>query len=251
VNHRQIRDDASERSWLSPSYIKTQRNAEVYSNASEKPDELPTPDSDDSAFARGRAASNIGSAVHATLQRMLEVRDADLSEIAAAEAERHGVKEETNEVIRLTRATLRTPLLKRLAELGGEDVWVETPVAVSIPTADGSSTVLEGRVDLIYRIDDERLGIADFKTDRMRQRSIDEMAEPYIPQLGAYAYAVQKSTGLRVAEAGLIFSRLSLDSPGAGEFMLDDVAAAIQMALKLASNGSSVVANHSHQVRRR
>ena len=61
------------------------------------------------------------------------------------------------------------------------------------------------------------------------------MSEPYIPQLGAYAYAVQKATGIPVTEASILFSRLAADNQGEGEYRLPDVQSAIELALKLAS----------------
>ena len=83
---------------------------------------------------------------------------------------------------------------------------------------------------------DGTLGIADFKTDRSFNRPINEMAEPYIAQMGAYAYAVQMATGFAVTEASILFSRLAADEPGNGEYRLPDVQAAIELALKLASS---------------
>ena len=154
-----------------------------------------------------------------------------------AKRKKHGVSGRANEVAHLTKATLATPLLRDLASNEREAFWIEIPVAVSIPTGDGStSPVIDGRVDLIYRLPDGSLGIADFKTDRTFNRSIAEMAEPYEPQLGAYAYAVQKATGIEVTEASILFSRLAADKLGDGEYRLPNVQSAIELALKLASN---------------
>ena len=232
--HELVIATASERPWLSPSNIKGSVDTTVDIEFEDKPDDTPIPASDDFA-GRGRAATKIGSAVHAAIQRALEIPNANLGQIARSEAEKHGVTEDVDEVARLTEATLEMPLVRKAASLDRENVWIETPVAVPLPTSNGSAKTIEGRVDLIYRCHDGSLGIADFKTDRSFNRSITEMAKPYIPQLGAYAYAVQKATGIPVSEASILFSRLAADKNGDGEFRLPDVPEAVDMALKLAS----------------
>ena len=225
---------ASERSWISPSNIKDPNGAVTDLRIESKPDETAILDSEDFT-GRGRAATKVGSAVHAAIQRALEIPNLDIEQIARSESEKHGVSENSEEVARLTRATLETPLLVHAESLDREDIWIETPVAVPFETANNAKKTLEGRVDLIYRRPDGTLGIADFKTDRTFNRSISEMATPYIPQLGAYAYAVQKATGIPVTEASILFSRIAVDRPGAGQFQLPDVESAIELALKLAS----------------
>ncbi len=233
--HQVVLSKASERAWLSPSNIKGSIDTTADIEFEDKPDDTPIPDSEDFT-GRGRAATKIGSAVHAAIQRVLEIPNANIDQIARSEAEKHGVGEDVDEVARLTEATLQMPLVQKAASLDSENVWIETPVAVPLPTSNGSSKTIEGRVDLIYLREDGTLGIADFKTDRSFNRSITEMAAPYIPQLGAYAYAVQQATGIPVKEASILFSRLAADRNGDGEFRLPDMSAAIEMALKLASN---------------
>ncbi|MXZ03419.1 MAG: hypothetical protein F4Y88_07030 [Chloroflexi bacterium] len=167
---------------------------------------------------------------------MIETPNLDIDLIARDEAKKHRVADNVDEIARLTSASLRSRLLQDALSLNPADVWVETPVAVPIGTTDGSTKTIEGRVDLIYRKSHETLGIADFKTDRSFNRPINEMAEPYIAQMGAYAYAVQMATGFAVTEASILFSRLAADEPGNGEYRLPDVRAAIELALKLASS---------------
>lgn len=233
--HRRILSEAVARSWLTPSNLKDEDAKVLLVGSDEKPDEVQVSDPEN-LTGRGRAATNIGSAVHAAIQRMTESPSLDIDSVARLEAEKHGVGTDADEIARLTAATLQMPLLRKAASLNREVVWIETPVAVPITVADGSTRTIEGRVDLIYRKPDNTLGIADFKTDRSFNRSIDDMAGPYTAQIGAYAYAVQKSTGLAVTEASILFSRLAADKPGDGEYRLPDVPAAIELALKLASN---------------
>ena len=233
--HTEVLNSASKRPWISPSDLKSSSIAVSGEITGDKPDFQPILDPDD-PVRQGRAATKIGSAVHATIQRSLEMPHRNVPTIARVEAEKHGVSESCEEVERLTLATLDMRLLKRVADLDRHNVWVETPVAVPMSNGNGSTAVIEGRVDLIYRCDDGTLGIADFKTDRTFNRSIDDMASPYIPQLGAYAYAVQTATGIPVSRANILFSRLAADEPGEGEYRLPNVQAAMELALKLASN---------------
>ena len=232
--HDRVMAAASIRQWLSPSNLKGSTDSNAGLEIEEKPDDAPISDSEDFT-GRGRAATKIGSAVHAAIQRALEIPNVDIAQIARSEAEKHGVTENAEEIERLTTATLETPLLKHAASLNRENIWIETPVAVPINTTEGTTKTIEGRVDLIYRRENGTLGIADFKTDRTFNRSISEMAGPYIPQLGAYAYAVQKATGIPVTEASILFSRIAADRPDEGQYQLPDVQSAIELALKLAS----------------
>ncbi len=234
-DHDRVMQTASKRPWISPSSLKSPSDDSETPSTADKPDDTPLIDPEETT-GRGRAATSIGSAVHAAVQRCLETPNPNINQIARSEAEKHGVSENTDEILRLTSATLAMPLLRRAADLDREDVWIETPVAVSIPTSNGSTTAIEGRVDLIYRLPNGTLGIADFKTDRSFNRSISEMAEPYIPQLGAYAYAVEKATNTPVTEAHILFSRIAADNQGDGEYKLNSVPDAIESALKLASN---------------
>ncbi len=233
--HRQTLAVASERRWISPSSIKGPTDLDDEQMNGEKPDDVPVMVSDDFTV-RGRAATEIGSAVHAAIQRALEIPNADVELIARSEAEKHGVAEDAAEVARLTHATLELPLLQEVASLDPENVWIETPVAVPFRNANHGPKIIEGRVDLIYRRDDGTLCVADFKTDRTLNRSISQMARPYIPQLGAYAYAVQKVTGIPVTEASILFSRIAAELPGEGQYRLPEVESAIESALLLASS---------------
>ena len=230
--HRETVTIASTRTWVSPSAIKSTETRST--SETEKPDFNNIFDPE-AQVSRGRAATSIGSAVHASIQRALGTPISDIDLIARSEAEKHGVPDRAEEVATLTKRTLAMPLLRAAAKMKSEDIWVETPVAVLLPTATGSTSVLEGVVDLIYRLPDGSLGIADFKTDQSRDRTIEEMAAPYEPQLGAYAFAVQKATGIEVSEASILFSRLAADKPGDGEYRLPNVQASIELALKLAS----------------
>ncbi len=232
--HRRIMEWGTARSWVTPSDLKRPGDETKFDGYVEKPDDAPIPDSDDYR-RQGRAATKIGQAVHAAVQRVLERPGADVESIARQEAEKHDVSENSEEVAQLTAATLSTPLIRRVRKLHRDDVWVEIPVAAPIDADEGSPKVLEGRVDLIYRIDEHTLGIADFKTDRSFNRSVGEMAVPYEPQIGGYAYAVERATGLKVVEACILFSRLALEDASQAEYWLPNIENVKNAAMSLAA----------------
>ena len=242
VQHKKILNAASRRSWIAPSALKSAEKvtASGADQGVDKPDFVSITD-EDAPISRGRAATKIGTAVHAATQRCLENPDADIDLVAENEADKNGIPELRDEVAELTRATFDTPLLQRVRNISRDEVWIESTVAAPAPSTNGK--VLEGRVDLIYRLDDGTLGVADIKTDRRFNRSISEMAEPYTPQLGAYAYAVEKAMGITVSKASILFSRLALDDPQCAEYQLTDVRGAITQALELVASQSDVESN--------
>ncbi len=232
--HNQLLKTATRRTWLSPSSLKHETPKSQSNSHADKPDFVPVLD-DEANPSRGRAASKLGIAVHAAVQRCLEQPDADINFVANNEAASNGIHADHAEVARLTRATLESPLVRRVRAMPQDQFWVETPVAVPIAGPDRISDVLEGRVDLIYRCDDGTLGIVDFKTDRSFNRSVAEMAEPYTAQLGAYAHAVQRATGIEVSTATLVFSRIAAEQDDEGEYTIQNIEDAVEKALELAS----------------
>jgi ATP-dependent exoDNAse (exonuclease V) beta subunit len=97
-----------------------------------------------------------------------------------------GVLEYTDVVAALTRAALASDVVKRAA---AREHWRESYVGAVQP--DG--TILEGFVDLIYREDDGRLVIVDYKTDAVPAAALDSRVTYYAPQLQAYATTLPNS----------------------------------------------------------
>ena len=237
-NHEATIQKASSRSWITPSSLKSDNESlDAVLEEEEKPDQSFISDPD-LPYQRGRAATDIGKAVHAAMQRILEASDADIDRVAKVakhEAHKHNVSEHVDEIKELVIATLNTPLLKRILSIPHQDIWVETPVAVRLDSdGDQTTNILEGKVDLIYQLADGTLGVADFKTDRSFNRLVKGMAQPYVPQLAAYAYAVQQATGKPVSEACLLFSRVAIENPQEAEYWISDIESEIQQILMLA-----------------
>lgn len=168
----------------------------------------------DARRGRGRAATNLGRAVHAGLQELIESGAWDAVEVAKAaqtQADAHDVGQAEDEVRELITATLRVPIIRRVASLPPTKRWVEVSVAGA--ARDESGTIYVGQIDLLYEVEPGQFVVVDFKTDREFGRGIEEMARPYESQLRAYAEAVESATGCAVVSGVLVFSRLATADP--------------------------------------
>jgi ATP-dependent helicase/nuclease subunit A len=70
----------------------------------------------------------------------------------------------------------------------------------------GEGQIMEGVVDLIYRLDD-RIWIADYKTDDVAAGGVQTRADRYRSQAESYARAVASSLGLSSVSFQFIFLR--------------------------------------------
>lgn len=168
----------------------------------------------DSRPGRGRASTDIGRAVHAGLQQLIEMGDWDatsVGRVARFQSVEHGVVQYEDEVLELIAATICVPLIQHVARLPGDKRWVEVSVAGA--ASDKSGTIYDGQIDLLYEVNPGQFAVVDFKTDREFGREIGEMARPYERQLRAYGDAVESATDCAVVEGALVFSRLATVDP--------------------------------------
>lgn len=105
------------------------------------------------------------------------------------------------EVLELLRAFASSPAYARLcrANIIGREVPFLMPW-------NGSRQVMEGVIDLLYRLDDD-LWIADYKTDMIPLDQIATRAETYREQARLYQAAVEQSLGTSIAGFQFIFLR--------------------------------------------
>ncbi len=155
-------------------------------------------DVQDEPWRRGRAGTSIGRAVHAVLQ-VVDLNTGDgLADIASAQAAAEGLPGRADEIARLARRALDSPLVHRALESGRW--WRETPVAG--PVGDG---IVEGFIDLLFEEEDGYV-VVDYKTDSVRtDEDIDRAMGRYRLQGGGYALALSKATGLNVKEVSFLF----------------------------------------------
>ncbi|HWD80675.1 MAG TPA: UvrD-helicase domain-containing protein [Kribbella sp.] len=138
-------------------------------------------------WSKGRYGTAIGRAVHAVLQVVDLSTGAGLEAAVSTQCLAEGVLEYADVVTALVRSALASEVVRRAAT---REHWRESYVGTVQP--DG--TVLEGFVDLIYREDDGRLTIVDYKTDAIPAAALDSRVAYYAPQLQAYAQ-ILPSTG--------------------------------------------------------
>ncbi|WP_329001178.1 UvrD-helicase domain-containing protein [Kribbella sp. NBC_00709] len=138
-------------------------------------------------WSKGRYGTAIGRAVHAVLQVVDLSTGAGLEAAVSTQCLAEGVLEYADVVTALVRSALASDVVKRAV---AREHWRESYVGTVQP--DG--TVLEGFVDLIYRDDDGRLIIVDYKTDAIPAAALDSRVAYYAPQLQAYS-AILPNTG--------------------------------------------------------
>jgi ATP-dependent helicase/nuclease subunit A len=192
-------------------------------------------DLDGEVTPRGRGATERGRAVHAVLQ-LVDLDDwtpADLKSLAERCAHEHGVDGDAAMVRELATAALATPVMQRAAAAAKHgEVWREVSVAAGL---DGAVGELEGQIDLLFREADKSLTVVDHKTDYVAAgKDLHVAAEPYLLQMGAYAWAVERVTGQQVGKAVLVFSRGAGDG-GAAEYEVPDLDSLKEQAARMAA----------------
>jgi ATP-dependent exoDNAse (exonuclease V) beta subunit len=176
---------------------------------------------------RGRGGTQVGRAVHATLESIdlataRAIGSGDpasgdvLRRLAEAEARAERIPDRADDVARLARGALASPIVRRAfaAPSVRREIYVATTVA---------GVVLDGFVDLCFQ-DDGGLTVIDYKTDTLGDRTeIAELAVRYALQAAAYALALGEAAAIPVTRCVLVF----LSAPGeALEFEVPDLAAA-------------------------
>jgi ATP-dependent exoDNAse (exonuclease V) beta subunit len=154
------------------------------------------------AWSKGRYGSAVGRAVHGVLQ-VVDLASGDgLEDGVAAQCVAEGVVPFAPLVTLLVQSALDSEVVKRAA---AREHWRES--YVGMVQADG--TVLEGFVDLIYREDDGRLVIVDYKTDDAPDAALPSRVEYYAPQLNAYRTIVEAAIDGPAGAPVLLFARES------------------------------------------
>ncbi len=212
---------------VSPSSLKAQLQASAPAPKDR------SPETDDEPWRTGRAATDLGRAVHAVLQE-IDLRGRQrLESLARAHAARNRIPGEADAITRLALAILDAPLMVRAAEADVRGrCWRE--VRVVAPLSDGGPATLDGAIDLLFEDAAGKLVLIDYKTDRaMSGESLAEVGAPYQAQLGAYAWAVERTTGRKVSEAWVIFASRA-EAGLEAEYRVLDISAAASEALALA-----------------
>ncbi|MGU3492434.1 double-strand break repair helicase AddA [Xanthobacteraceae bacterium A53D] len=92
-----------------------------------------------------------------------------------------------------------------LSGLFGPGSLAEVPVVGRVSAPDGRVLTVNGRLDRLAVLDD-RLVLADFKTDRMPPKTLDRIGEGYLTQLALYGAVLNKVFPGRTVEAHLVYT---------------------------------------------
>jgi ATP-dependent helicase/nuclease subunit A len=151
-------------------------------------------------WRRGRAGTSVGRAVHAVLQSIDLATGAGLDATARAQALGEGIPQREAEVRALARSVLQAPAVRGAVTSGR--YWREVPVAALV---DG--VTVEGFVDLLIETL-EGLVVVDYKTDQVpADTDLDTVMGRYRVQGAAYALALERALGTRVARCVFVFAR--------------------------------------------
>jgi ATP-dependent exoDNAse (exonuclease V) beta subunit len=160
-------------------------------------EELPSP----GVLARAaNAAKDIGTAVHAVLERIDLATGRDIGLLSEEEADRIGRPDLVPEIRDLVQRTLRSDVVREA--LAAPRLERELPFAAA-----GDTWITEGRADMVFE-EGGGLTIVDFKTDKVSTKEeIDARMETYRPQALLYARALHLVTELPIRRVILHFIR--------------------------------------------
>jgi ATP-dependent helicase/nuclease subunit A len=148
-------------------------------------------------WARGRAGTHVGRAVHAALQSVSWTADAaEIDAIAKAQAVAEAVPERTAEIGALIHRALGSDAAGR-ARAGR--ALREVPFALA---RDG--VVVEGFMDLVIDGPDG-LEVVDWKTDSVPASEVERRLESYHLQAGLYVAGLEAATRRKVARVTYVF----------------------------------------------
>ena len=146
------------------------------------------------------SAKDIGTAVHAVLERIDLATGRHIGLLSEEEADRIGHPDRAAEIQDLVGRTLRSEIVKEA--LASPRYERELPFAAA-----GDSWITEGRADLVFE-EGGGLTIVDFKTDKVSTKEeIDARMEAYRPQALLYARALHQVTELPIRRVVLHFIR--------------------------------------------
>jgi len=155
-------------------------------------------DGGETTYRRGRGGTNLGRAVHSVLQSVDLESGEGTEEISRAQAAVEGMPQRWKEIADLARRAIDSEVVRRAVSSGRyyREVFVSAPV---------EGILVEGFIDLLFE-EDDGLVIVDYKTDSLRnEEEIQKSMASYRLQGGAYALALQRSSGKSVKQAVFLF----------------------------------------------
>lgn len=161
---------------------------------------------DESAPRQGVDPRRLGSLVHAAIERLPQdaTREAigPLIDDLAPLHVRRDIEATVAEARRQVAALLRSRAWRGMAT--SDDLRREVEFFLPWPLQD-STAMLRGYFDALWRDEEGRWRLADYKTNRVAADRVPQFAEPYRFQMAVYAHAIEAATGQAPAALTLVF----------------------------------------------
>lgn len=157
-------------------------------------------------YSQGEHGVEWGTVIHLLLETAMLNPDADLRGLAEAALNDQGLDAELlTDALEVVQSVTRSEIWRRAQ--AAELRLVETPFQRFIPAAepDAVGVIMRGVVDLAF-LEPKGWVIVDYKSDRVAEVRLNELAEHYTPQLAGYREAWEAITGEKVCETGLYFT---------------------------------------------
>jgi len=176
----------------------------------ESPDKEPAREDETEPWSRGRAATRVGRAVHATLQSLpLSADDASIASYSRAQAVAEAVPHLASRIEDLVRWIVKESTAWQRAKAAPRALR-EVPFAL---VRDGD--VIEGFIDMVLENPDG-LEIIDWKTDGVTPGEVPDRLQEYKLQAGLYVHGLRAATGLPISGVTYVFASARAEaSPGA------------------------------------
>ena len=150
----------------------------------------------------------VGACAHKVLEQWDFARpDADVHTVIM-QTIRHSVAQDHPELIHEITEDLTSLLARFLSSEPYKTLQRATVLGREVPfvMSFSENQLLEGAIDLIYRLDD-RIWIADYKTDEVAAEDVQSRVDRYRPQAEMYVRAVERALGLSSLSFQFIFVR--------------------------------------------
>jgi ATP-dependent exoDNAse (exonuclease V) beta subunit len=153
---------------------------------------------DTEPWARGRAGTHRGRAVHAALQVLAwDADDGTIHALAQAQAVAEAIPREARRIARLLQRALASGAAARART--ARRAQREVPFALT-----HGEVTLEGFIDLVLEHEDG-LEIVDWKTDALSSDAVAARLQQYTLQAGLYVLGIESATGRPVRRVTYVF----------------------------------------------
>ena len=155
----------------------------------------------------GETGAEWGEDVHSLLEAAMRGGDAGLESLARSlTRDREHVDDEdarVKELLDCVRSVQRSEIWKRARK--SQRILPEVPLMMMAPGTD-TPLVLRGVIDLAF-LETKGWVIVDYKTDQVKEKTLENLVEHYRPQVESYAKAWATLLRQPVHEVGLFFTR--------------------------------------------